>query len=57
MEVESLHEMNAELLDRFVFFGGLDSFRDHHCVLVVSKSDHLLDETLLDEVDVDAVDQ
>src|SRR5688572_24774687 len=57
MQVEALHQVNAKLLHRLVFFSRLDAFRDHLRVVLVGKPDHLLDETLLDEIHVDAVDE
>src|SRR5215216_2487267 len=57
MQIESLHQVNAEMLHRLVLFSGLHSFCNHHRILVVSESNHFLDETLLDEILVDAVDE
>src|SRR5215212_5858269 len=54
MQIKSLHQVNAEILHRLVLFGGLHSFRNHHRILVVAESNHFLDETLLDEILVDA---
>ena len=57
MQVEALNEMDTQLLHRLVFLRSLDALGDHHRILVVAEADHFFDETLLDEIHVDAVDQ
>src|SRR5690349_14309587 len=57
MQEEPLHKMNTELLHRLILFRTLDSLRDDLRVLIIRKPHHRLDEILLDEVRVDAVDQ
>src|SRR5205814_8220331 len=57
VQKESLHEMNAKLFHGLVLFGTLDALGNHFRILVVRETHHRLDEILLDEVRVDAIDQ
>ena len=57
MQEEALHEMHAELLHRLELLGALNALRDHHRLVVIRELHHRLDQILLDEVGVDAIDQ
>jgi len=49
--------MHAQPLHRLVLLGALDTLRDHLGTLIVGEAHHRLDQVLLDEVRVDAVDE
>src|SRR5207253_8306069 len=57
VDEKPLHEMYAERLHHVVFFLSLDTLGDHHRAVLVGKSHHRLDQVLLDEVLIDAIDQ
>ena len=57
VQEEPLHEMNAEVLHGLELLGVLDALGDHHRTVIVRELHHRLDEILLDEVRLDAVDQ
>src|SRR5689334_19033740 len=57
MQEKALHEVHAQPLHRLVLLRSLNAFGNHLRALIVRESHHRLDEVLLDEVRVDAVDE
>src|SRR5437868_3113374 len=49
--------MDTQLLHRRELLGALDALGDHHGAVIVRELHHRLDEILLDEVRVDAVNE
>ena len=57
VQEEPLHQMHSELLDRGELLGALHAFSNHLRAVIVRELHHRLDEILLDEVRIDAVDE
>ena len=57
MEEEALHQVNTQLLHRLELLGALDALGNDLRSVIVRELHHRLDEVLLDEVRIDAVDQ
>src|SRR5689334_24612861 len=57
VDEKSLHQMYAERFHHVVLFLPLHTLGDHHRAVLVGKSHHRLDQILLDEVLIDAVDE